>query len=166
MSPTPGELLVRLSTSATSSGAAAAADAIIATAPATARVASRFIGLEAWPTVLAESLKSPLGSLAIMGLSHVCAARAGFSIPANLPLLMSRICDGHHKMSFFHRQGRTEVGRRPTNVTIVGGITAVVIGCRLVCRVLCAGFRMPAVRHAVTGTGAGVRKPPKNEPAG
>src|SRR5260370_42011090 len=105
MNSMPGELL--LSTSATSIGSAAAADAT-AIAPATARVASR-----AWPTVLAENRKSPLELLAMTGLHLVYRLAPGCRCLPIYSLPMSRICDGHHKISLFHRPERTGVGRRP-----------------------------------------------------
>src|SRR5713226_6296223 len=108
MNPTPRELPVKLSTRATSSGAAAAADATIATAPATATVASR-----AWPA-LADNQQSLLELFVMAGLSLCLRAPNGIPMPAKLVQPVSRICDAHHKMSLFLGQGeRKSAAVRP-----------------------------------------------------
>jgi hypothetical protein len=96
MNSTPGELPVKFSTNATSSGAAAAPDAMT-TAPAAART-SRLIDREAWPNTLAESLKNPLELLAMTIFPWVHRLAPGFLMPDGLPQPISGRCDEHHKM--------------------------------------------------------------------
>src|SRR5271166_6276791 len=92
MNSTPEELPLMLSTRATSTGSAAAADPS-AIAPQTARAASRD-----WPTVLAENQDTALELLAMTGLPCLWVAPR-YSDICHLPQPSGWRCDANHKKS-------------------------------------------------------------------